>query len=86
VAIRLYRRYVRKRRFWACVEVTTPDGCWPWKGAVDGAGQPCFDGRPARDLAYELARGPVPAGAAVAQRCGHARCMNPEHLELAHAP
>jgi hypothetical protein len=82
VAIRLYRRFARKRRFWAWVEVTTPDGCWPWLGPVDGDGEPRFDGRPARDLAYEFSRGPLPPGAGVEQRCGEASCMNPDHLEL----
>jgi hypothetical protein len=76
----LYRRYARKRRFWTRVEVAGPADCWPWRGSGDGG--PMFDGRPACEYAYELARGPLPSGARIEQRCGNLACMNPDHLVL----
>jgi hypothetical protein len=80
--LELVRRYLRKRRFWRLVEVREPALCWGWKGSVGTDGRPEFEGRPACEHAYELARGALPAGARIERRCRDIRCVNPHHLEL----
>ena len=82
----LWLRYARNRRFWKHVRVEGPRDCWPWLGRVGPDGSANYQGLPAYVRAFELARGPVPAGAHVERRCADPRCDNPEHLELATQP
>jgi HNH endonuclease len=85
-ATRMWLRFERKRRFWKRVRVQGPHECWPWQGSVAPDGSARYKGLPASVLAFELARGPVPAGARVERRCADPRCVNPDHLELAMHP
>lgn len=63
-------------------------GCWLWGASTDpnGYGQARHPtaGRTARvhRLAYEAARGPIPAGLSVLHRCDNPPCCNPDHLFL----
>ncbi|MFB8071098.1 HNH endonuclease signature motif containing protein [Streptomyces californicus] len=74
-------------RFWAKVEhdVHTPDRCWEWTASRTRGGYGLF-GLPgktalAHRLAYELERGPIPAGLDLDHRCRNRVCVNPWHLE-----
>lgn len=76
---------VLARRFWAKVDRSGgPSACWPWLGArLRGAhGQLTQHGkrRVASRVAWELTRGPIPAGKFVCHRCDRGECCNPEHL------
>lgn len=71
-------------RLWAKVEKT--DGCWLWRGSLrpDGYGQIAMKpGAPklAHRVAYELAKGPIPAGLTLDHLCRNRACVNPDHLE-----
>lgn len=56
--------------------------CLLWTGAHNHAGQPKIRNTSARRIVWELASGPIPAGALVTTSCGHPGCLRPEHLEL----
>lgn len=73
-------------RFMARVDAR--DGHWCWTGGV-ARGRPSFyvgqrDGKnhyvPARRLAWEAERGPLPGDYVVFAECDEPRCVNPEHL------
>lgn len=70
-------------RFWQKVERT--ESCWIWHGtlAAHSYGQLSVDGRNviAHRFAYELLRGPIPAGLQIDHLCRNPRCVNPDHLE-----
>lgn len=86
-------------RFTAKVDVPTdPDACWLWTGSVMRHGYGWFYFRSRSDAAhraaYELFRGPIPAGMHLDHTCHtndpdcaggfsclHRRCVNPAHLE-----
>jgi hypothetical protein len=68
--------YERQRRFWRLVDVRGRDECWAWRG------ESLYRGRPAEVHAYELMRGPLPAGSQLRRRCPDVRCVNPDHMEL----
>lgn len=63
-------------------------GCWLWTGSTsNGYGQLSIRSmrkRPFRAhvLAYELDKGPVPAGLMVRHTCHVRNCVNPAHLEV----
>ena len=64
------------------------DGCWNWTAATTrGYGCLRVNGRAlyAHRLAYELYRGPIPAGDWVLHRCHNPRCVRPDHLMLGDA-
>lgn len=67
--------------------VVSESGCWLWTGAKSRGGYGVYlqwravDWRPSR--AYELARGPIPAGLTIDHLCGNPSCVNPEHLAIA---
>lgn len=78
-------------RFWAKV-TKTQRGCWLWTGATSGGGgmqhgQVTWRGRyrtpqKAHRIAWELTRGPIPAGLQVNHHCDIPLCCNPDHLYL----
>lgn len=60
-------------------------GCHEWVGSTDGRYGIIFrDGKrdKAHRVAWELQRGPVPAGMRVLHRCDNPACVNVEHLFL----
>lgn len=75
-------------RFWAKVAKTPT--CWLWTASVSGGGgmkhgQASWPGRSpqkAHRLAWELTRGPIPAGQQVNHHCDRPLCCNPDHLYL----
>src|SRR3954470_15024260 len=77
----LIRRYERGRRFWREVDVAGPGEHWPWLGELDRDGTPTYSGRPAREVAYEFARGPLTPGGRLGAGCDDRRCVNVEHME-----
>lgn len=78
-------------RFMQFVSPEPNTGCWLWLGHVDRGGYGQFrvgsqtDGtrRHARAhrVAYELLRGPIPAGQTLDHLCRVRSCVNPDHLE-----
>ena len=82
-------------RFWAKVDTSDPDGCWPWLATrTRGYGRFKLDGmRAAHRISYELAYGPIPNGLTIdhlchnstgcllGARCPHRSCCRPDHLE-----
>jgi len=73
-----------EERFWARVD-RTGDGCWPWLRGRDtkGYGNVYWGKRMQRAsrVAYELTRGPIPAGHEIRHRCDNPICVRPDHLE-----
>lgn len=72
-------------RFWKKVGAPTDTGCWPWlAGKQRGYGR--FMGSDKRvhrahRIAYELLRGPIPAGLVIDHLCRNRGCVNPAHME-----
>lgn len=73
--------------YWARVEQR--EGCWGWRGFVDGKGygrlniqgmKPRSQG--AHRVSWALHYGEVPAGAHVLHNCDNPLCTNPAHLRL----
>lgn len=63
-------------------------GCWLWTGALGGGGYGAIGAggkrggrRTAHRVAYELYRGPIPAGLELDHLCRTRCCVNPWHLE-----
>lgn len=70
------------------VDMSDPDGCWPWTGyrTSHGYGQIAEGGRfgavlRAHRVAYELVRGPIPVGLVIDHLCCRPECQNPWHME-----
>ncbi|MBT2466574.1 HNH endonuclease [Streptomyces sp. ISL-66] len=63
-----------------------PRGCWDWTAHIkpNGYAQIKVNGRPqyAHRVAYELARGPIPAGLVIDHLCRRRHCVNPDHLDV----
>lgn len=71
-------------RFEAKVRKTP--GCWEWTAATTGTyGAFTLNGNRkqvrAHRYAYELWRGPIPAGLHIDHLCRNPLCVNPDHLE-----
>lgn len=78
-------------RFWSKVGTREADECWPWTAGLDprGYGRFFVPGRSrgnnrvgAHRIAYELAKGEIPAGLHVLHSCDNRRCCNPAHLRV----
>ena len=72
--------------FWANVDRSAgPGGCWPWMAHIhrNGYGKFMVDRVPrmAHRVAFEIARGPIPAGKHLDHLCRTRACVNPAHLE-----
>ena len=77
-----------EERFWKKVDRSGgADACWPWRGGYASNGYGSFT--PVKGLppvrthrfAYEMAKGPIPAGLVIDHLCRNKACVNPEHLE-----
>lgn len=76
-------------RFWSKVENSSGADCWQWLGGLcRGYGEFGIirNGKytmvRAHRVAWELCRGPIPAGKWVLHRCDNPGCCNPSHLFL----
>lgn len=77
-------------RYWAKVDVSATDECWPWRGAKQSKGYGHMsrgrDGEGnvlAHHVAWELEHGErVPLGLTVDHLCNVRTCCNPTHLEI----
>lgn len=69
----------------AALSRVQPDGCVVCTKSLNGDGyaQVRVDGRQLliHRIAFELARGPVPAGHEIDHLCRNRACLNPDHLE-----
>jgi hypothetical protein len=78
------KRVAPEKRFWPKVE--KGPGCWRWKAYMrpDGYGEFSVshtENVGAHRYAYQLVRGPVPAGLQLDHLCRNRGCVNPWHLE-----
>lgn len=82
----MLRPETRINRFWSKVEKTPV--CWLYHGSKAHFGYGVlFFGKEGREVrahrfAWELLRGPIPAGLWVLHRCDVPSCVNPDHLFL----
>lgn len=75
-------------RFWS--KVDRSGTCWPWASPLgaDGYGRIMIGGRAgkymlAHRFSYEMANGPITAGADIDHQCLNRSCVNPAHLREA---
>lgn len=69
-------------RFWAKVDRSSPDGCWPFTGKPRYDGYAKFGHEYAHRVAYVLAHGPIPPDKEVCHRCDVRHCCRPSDLFL----
>ena len=81
---RTHSRPSLAERLWSGA-TTDENGCWIWQRARDryGYGTIKRDGRNCctHRIAYELIKGPIPAGLTIDHLCRVRACINPDHLE-----
>ena len=68
-------------RFWAKVDLSDPDGCWPIGGRKDKDGYGRFSKYRAPRYVYEATVAPIPPGLQIDHLCRNRACVNPAHLE-----
>jgi hypothetical protein len=78
-------RHTPEERFWAKVDRSNPDGCWPWLGARTPRGYGLFAAAPNRHVpAYrfslELVVGRLPSDVYACHHCDNPPCVRPDHL------
>jgi hypothetical protein len=84
--IQMKTKIDRVTLFWIKVERRGEKECWPWTGAIDRNGygrlRRMGKGIKAHQMAWTLARGPIPKGLVIRHlvTCRTKRCCNPEHL------
>ena len=66
-------------QFWR--KVSFGSGCWEWQGLTNDAGYGRYGQQLAHRVAFELMRGPVPAGFVLMHKCDNRRCVRPGHLK-----
>jgi len=78
------------RKFWTKVAVGSEDECWIWSAHKCGDYGQCKVGSVktgtrkneySHRVAYEIAKGPIPAGQQILHLCDVKLCCNPAHLE-----
>lgn len=74
-------------RFFSYIDIHPGCSCWKWTGHLNshGYGHYRCGGKLtyAHRFSYALFNNGVPEGMTVDHICGNARCVNPEHLQLA---
>lgn len=79
--------FIADEAFWAKTEPEPNSGCLLWVGASDQGYGRVWSRRgnrkckPAHQVAYESAHGPVPLGLEIDHLCRVRSCVNPRHLE-----
>lgn len=77
---REHRKQCSSERLERFYEPEPNSGCWIWFGnTAEGYGY--IAGRGAHRIAYELYRGPIPAGLQIDHLCRVRSCVNPAHME-----
>lgn len=71
-------------KFWSKIKIG--GDCWEWTGGTNdmGYGRFYYQGKyyTAGKVAWELAKGPIPKGAAVRHSCKNPLCVRPGHLTI----
>ena len=69
-------------RFWRSVMPEPNTGCFLWMGTISRGGYGQLDNSRAHRVAWELLRGPIPAGMVIDHMCRVRSCVNPDHLRV----